>query len=112
MQSPSPSPAPSAWMRISFPPPGFFVNDPTVTIHVNGWCAYAGSFRSGFDMRFPVVPGPLTVATRIDVLGIGRNKTYNVMAKHGHAVEVTLDYSRMWGNFTGSPAVRHVALGA
>lgn len=97
-------------MRISFPPPGFFVNDPHVTIHVNGWCAYTGSFRSGFDVRFPVVPGLLTVTTRIDVLGIGRNKVYSITAAHGQAVEVALEYSRMWGNFTGAPAVRHVPL--
>ena len=104
--------SPSAWMRISFASPGFFVNDPTLTIHVNGWCAYAGSFRSGFDVRFPVVPGPLAIMTRIDVLGMGRTKTYNVIATHGHAVEVVLDYSRLWGNFTGTPAVRQVPLKA
>ena len=51
-------------MRIIFPPPGFFVNDPLCTIHVNGWCAYSGSFVSGLDVRFPVVLGPITVKTR------------------------------------------------
>ena len=98
-------------MRIIFPPPGFFVNDPLCTIHVNGWCAYSGSFVSGIDVRFPVVPGPLTIKTRIEVLGIGREKVYAAMAVHGHALELVLDYSRMWGNFTGDPKQRQVPLG-
>jgi hypothetical protein len=98
-------------MRIVFPPPGFFLNDPRVTIHVNGWCAYAGGFVSGIDVKFPVVPGPLTVTTRIEVLGMGREKVYSAMAVHGHALELMLEYSRMWGNFTGTPKQRHVPLG-
>jgi hypothetical protein len=98
-------------MRIVFPPPGFFVNDPRVTIHVNGWCAYAGGFASGIDVKFPVVPGALTVTTRIEVLGIGREKVYSTMAVHGHALELMLEYSRMWGNFTGTPKQRQVPLG-
>ncbi len=104
-------PSPSAWMRIIFAPPGFFVNDPLVTIQVNGWTAYAGSFVSGLDVRFPVVPGPLTVKTRIEVLGIGREKVYPAMAVHGHALDLVLEYSRMWGNFTSTPKQRQVALG-
>jgi hypothetical protein len=103
--------APAAWMRIVFAPPGFFLNDPLLTIHVNGWQAYAGSFARGLDVRFPVVPGPLAVRTRIEVLGIGRDKTYAAMAVHGHALEMVLEYSRLWGNFTSVPQQRQVPLG-
>ncbi len=52
------------------PAPRFIVNDPLCTIHVNGWCAYSGSFVSGLDVRFPVVPVPLTVKTRSRRVGL------------------------------------------
>ena len=97
-------------MRIIFPPPGFFVNDPRLTIHVNGWCAYAGSFRTGLDVGFPAVPGALTIVTRIDVLGLGREKVYSLLATERRALELTLEYSRFWGNFAASPRVRFVPL--
>jgi hypothetical protein len=106
-----PAPPGTAWMRIAFPAPGIFVNDPRLTVLVNGWCAYDGSFKNGFDVRFPVTPGPHLIVTRINILGMGREKHYTVMATHGHATEVWLDYSRFWGNFTGSPRLASVALG-
>jgi hypothetical protein len=105
-----PPEAPSAWMRIVFPSPGFFLNDPRVIVHVNGWCAYHGSFKSGFDVRFPVVPGPHLVVVTLDTL-VRREERYTVPAYAGHAVEVWLDYSRMWGSFTGTPRIGHVPLG-
>ena len=102
--------APSAWMRIVFPSPGFFINDPRLTVLVNGWCAYDASFKSGFDVRFPVVPGPHLVMTRLDAL-VSREKRYSVVATHGYAVEVWLEYSRFWGNLTDAPRIVHVPLG-
>jgi hypothetical protein len=56
--------------------------------------------------------GPLTVKTRIEVLGMGREKVYSAKAVHGHALEATLAYSRMWGNFTSDLEQRQVPLGA
>ncbi len=99
-----------AWMRVAFPSPGFFLNDPRVLVHVNGWCAYAGGFKSGFDLRFPVVPGPYLVVATLDAL-VRREKRYSVTATAGCAVEVWLEYSRMWGTFTDTPRIGYVPLG-
>jgi hypothetical protein len=92
-------------MRIAFPRPGFFLVDVHVTVHVNGWCAYDGGFVQGFDVRFPVHPGHCAIVTRIDAGIVTRSREYAVEARAGHAVEVHLGYSRMWGNFTSSPRV-------
>jgi hypothetical protein len=105
-----PPPAPAAWMRIVFPPPGFFLNDPRFTVLVNGWCAYDAGFKSGFDVRFPVVPGPCLVQTRLDIGLISREKSYSVIASEGYAIEVFLEYSRFWGNLTDSPRIGYVPL--
>jgi hypothetical protein len=99
-----------AWMRIVFPAPGFFINDPRLTVLVNGWCAYDASFKSGFDVRFPVVPGPCLVMTRLDAGLVAREKRYNVVAQHGYAVEVWLEYSRFWGNLSDAPRIAYVPL--
>jgi hypothetical protein len=101
---------PAAWMRIALPSPGFFLNDPRISITVNGWTAYAGSFRSGFDVRFPVVPGPYLIIATLHAI-VTRDKRYSVTAAPGHAVEVWLDYSRIWGNFTDAPRIAYVPLG-
>jgi hypothetical protein len=98
-------------MRIVFPKPGFFLTDVHVTVHVNGWCAYDGGFLQGFDVRFPVYPGPCAIAVRLDAGFVTRNRQYAVEARAGHAVEVWLDYSRFWGNFTSQPRVQLVPLG-
>jgi len=97
-------------MRIALPPPGFFLNDPHITVTVNHWPAYAGGFRSGFDVRFPVVPGPYLVIATLHAV-VTREKRYPVTAAAGYAVEVWLDYSRTWGNFTGTPRIVHLPLG-
>jgi hypothetical protein len=102
--------APAAWMRIAFPKPGFFLVDVRVTVHVNGWRAYDGGFLQGFDVRFPVVPGPCAIATRIDAGLVARSRQYDVEARAGHAIEVWLDYSRLWGNFTDTPRLAWVPL--
>jgi hypothetical protein len=99
-------------MRITFPPPGFFINDPRLTVLVNGWSAHDGSFKSGFDVRFPVIPGYLTVQTRIAVLGMGRERAYQMLVNPGWGLELRLDYSRFTGNFAELPAVRQVPPGA
>lgn len=97
-------------MRIVFPGPGFFLNDPRVIVHVNGWCAYHGGFLSGFDVRFPVVPGPHLVIATLDAL-VRREKRYTVPAYAGYAVEVFLEYSRWWGTFTDAPRMVQVPVG-
>jgi hypothetical protein len=96
-------------MRIVFPSPGFFINDPRLTVLVNGWCAYDASFKSGFDVRFPVTPGPYLIVTRINAL-VSREKRYTVIAHEAHAVEIWLEYSRFWGNLTGTPRIVQVPL--
>jgi hypothetical protein len=98
-------------MRIALARPGFFLVDVRVAVHVNGWCAYEGGFLEGFDVRFPVHPGPCAIATRLDLGIASRSKQYCVEARAGHGVEVWLEYSRFWGNFTGSPRVAYLPVG-
>jgi hypothetical protein len=98
-------------MRIVFPKPGFFIADVRVTVHVNGWCAYDGGFLQGFDVRFPVVPGPCVIEMRIDAGLLTRSRQYVVEGRAGFAVEVFVEYSRFWGNFAKEPRLQHVPLG-
>ena len=81
-----------------------------MTVTVNQWPAYVGSFRSGFDVRFPVVPGAYLVIAALHGV-VTREKRYTVHATAGYAVEVWLEHSRTWGNFTSSPRIVHVPLG-
>jgi hypothetical protein len=99
---------PGAWMRIVFPSPGFFLNDPRLTVHVNGWCAYDGSFKTGFDVRFPVAPAHYLLIAQLHTL-VPREKRFPVVAHPGHAVEVWLEYSRFWGNLA-DPRIAQVPL--
>ena len=37
-------------LRVHFDSPGFFLNDPRVTVRVGDRTIYDGSFKSGFDV--------------------------------------------------------------
>lgn len=87
-------------LRILFPHPGFFVNDPRVEVDLDGTRIYEGSFTSGFDHVAVVSPGTHTLVTRIAVGPVLRPKRYTFEIGDAPAYTATLRYSRLWGNFT------------
>ena len=92
-------------VRLRFPAPGFFINDPRVVVSLDGRTVYDGSFKDGFDVSLEVEPGPHVVDTTISVLGASRRQKIPLPLGDGsyrdvQVVEATLSYSRFWGNFT------------
>jgi hypothetical protein len=97
-------PEPS-FLRIVFPPPGFFIGDARVSLIVNGGLAWDGSFKSGFDWWTQLPPGWHTAVAMLgSPLGISRNRAYNLEVRPGLTTVAVLEYSRMWGNFDSAPA--------
>lgn len=94
-------------LRVSFPAPGFFVNDPRVEIRLGDRVLYDGSFTSGFDVSVDVPPGRHTLETAIFAsLGAGakRQRIELPLDVHGGyrgvpEVHAELSYSRLWANF-------------
>lgn len=94
-------------VRLYFPAPGFFLNDPRLVIQLDGRTVYDGSFKSGFDVSVEVQPGPHVVETAIHapIGGLARTQKIELAldADGGYrgipAVDARLEYSRMTGNF-------------
>jgi hypothetical protein len=81
------------------------LNDTRVDLTVNGALVFSGSFRQGFDWWAEMQPGFHHVDARIHApLGFTRSKQYTLDVRPGLTTVATLEYSRMWGNFTGVPA--------
>ncbi len=87
-------------LKVSFPPPGFFVTDVRVALQLDGNTVYDGGFRSGFELELPVSPGRHTLMTTIDLGVVQRRRAYTLDVSAGQAKHVLLRYSRFWGNFT------------
>ena len=87
-------------LRISFPPPGFFIADVRVALHFDGNPIYDGGFKSGFELELPVSSGRHTLTTTIDLGVVQRRREYTIDVSAGQARSVVLRYSRLWGNFT------------
>lgn len=88
-----------------FDKPGFFANDPRVTVEIGDFVLYDGSFRDGFDVSLELPPGDHRVRTAIYVAGLARRQDIALpLASRGYrdaaAVEAKLKYSRIWGNFS------------
>jgi len=87
-------------LTLFFPPPGFFMADFPVEVRVDGEARHRGSFVAGFRLEITLDPGAHVVET---VIGgaFARKRRYVVEVPEGVEARVaTLDYSRMWGNFT------------
>lgn len=96
--------AATSFLRIVFPPPGFFIGDTRVEIAVNGGVVFVASFLQGFDWWAPMPPGVHVVETRIlSPIGLARKKSYRLEVRPDLVTVAVLDYSRMWGNMTDSP---------
>jgi hypothetical protein len=97
--------APPPNLRITFPPPGFFLVDVRLAIAIDGYPVYDGSFKRGVDLAFPVAPGPHQITAQIDMGGISRNRAYPISIMPGRGYLLILEYSRLWGNFTSKPTI-------
>jgi hypothetical protein len=101
-------------LRIAFPPPGAFLNDPRLTVTLDGLLVYDGSFTSGFVREGAVGPGPHAIDVRLETPLFQRAKryTFTLATPPGgyrdapETWEVTLSYSRFWGNFSGDLPLR------
>lgn len=92
-------------LRVHFDAPGFFLNDPRLTIRLGDRTLYDGSFKEGFDVSLEVPPGRHVLETAIDVAGLARRQQIELPldAEGGYRdvpeVHAKLGYSRFWGNF-------------
>ena len=92
-------------LTLSFPKPGFFINDPRLTVWFNGHPVYDGSFLAGFETTFEVLPGTHSIVVQITTGLIDRRKQYSVPVAQANGYLVQLSYSRFWGNFSGAPRI-------
>ena len=99
--------APAPRLRLVFPKPGFFLFDVPVRLLINGHPVFQGGFMQGILVEVPMVEGTHYVDATISG-PVDRNKRYAIEVRPGCVTEVELSYSRMWGNFTGAPAVRYL----
>ena len=92
-------------LRITFPPPGFFLVDARLVVTIDGYPAHDGSFKQGMDRVFSVAPGYHQITVHIDMGGISRNRVYPIVLSANRGTSLILEYSRLWGNFAKTPKV-------
>lgn len=92
-------------LRVHFDAPGFFLNDPRVTVRVGDRTLYDGSFKRGFDVQVELPPGRHVLETAIDIAGVARKQRIELPLdtpggyRDAAEVHAKLRYSRLWGNF-------------
>lgn len=90
-----------SFLRVIFPPPGFFLSDVNLSLVVNGQIVLRGSFQQGFDWWAEMQPGWHAIETRIHTgLGFERSKQQRVEVRPALTTIALLEYSRLWGNFS------------
>ncbi|MFK7991747.1 MAG: hypothetical protein AB8I08_37365 [Sandaracinaceae bacterium] len=92
-------------VRLMFDKPGFFLNDPRVTVEVGERVLYDGSLGEGFDVSVELPPGEHQVRTAILIGSLARRQDIALPLggpgyRDAAAVEAKLSYSRFWGNFS------------
>ncbi len=92
-------------LTVSFPRPGFFINDARVTVDLNGQRLLDGSFLNGFECSAAVQPGNHFLDVTIEFGPLRRTRRISVPVPACRGVSVVLAYSRMWGNFTKKPSI-------
>jgi len=90
-------------LRITFPPPGFFLVDARFVVTIDGHPAHDGSFKQGLDRVFSVAPGYHQITVHIEMGGITRNRVYPIALSANQGYLLILEYSRFWGNFAKTP---------
>ena len=92
-------------LRILFPPPGWFLADSRMEVHLDGIAVYDGSFKAGMDVTREVTPGEHRIQAFIHVGPIARVRQYAVHIPDRTSMELKLAYSRVWGNFKSEPTI-------
>lgn len=101
-------------LQVRFDDPGFFVNDPRITVRVDGQLIHDGSFRGGFVASAPIETTQPIIETTIEIGPLSRSKRIAVQlevprGEQGEVVwEARLKYSRFWGNFSSRVDIRRV----
>jgi hypothetical protein len=91
----------NAELRIIHLPVRMMLIDANVTVHIDGSRAYTGSFKKGFDVKFPIVAGRHSLSFGIQI----RSRVIDIEIYPEHTHTITLKYSRAWGNFTKNPKI-------
>lgn len=99
----APLPHPAS-LRVMLPPQRFYVVDVRVVLMVDGVFGFAGSFKQGFDVNLPAVPGPHVLTAVIELDAFRRTRDYAIVVPAG-GLALQLEYSRFWGNFKKAPVV-------
>jgi len=92
-------------LRVHFDAPGFFLNDPRVSLRIGERVLYYGSFKSGFDVSIELQPGQHTLRTAIGIGALERKQEIALPLGEGGGyrgvpeVHARLTYSRIFGNF-------------
>lgn len=96
---------PPCHVTFRFPPPGFFLNSPSVRLVLDDqWLIFRGSFVDGFHFAVPVAAGQHRLSIVLETGVFDRTKHHWLALQPGVAYDVLLEYSRFWGNF-GDPKV-------
>jgi hypothetical protein len=90
-------------LTVTFPRPGFFINDARVTVELNGQQWFDGSFLNGFEGSTAVQPGNHVLDLAIEFGPLRRKRRYTIPVPPARGLTVALAYSRLWGNFTKKP---------
>jgi hypothetical protein len=100
-------------LRVRFPAPGWFLNDPRLTVRLGDRTLYDGSFKRGFDVSVEVEPGDHLLETAIHApVGNGARRQRIALPLHDGGgyrdvpeVHAELSYSRLTGNFAERAAL-------
>jgi hypothetical protein len=91
---------------VTFPPPGFFLNDPRLVVTLGECTLYDGGFREGFSASCELEPGDHILETAIHFVGSNARRQRFELALGAHGgyrdariVDAKLSYSRLTGNF-------------
>lgn len=94
-------------LRVHFEPPGFFLNDPRLSVRLAGRVLYDGNFKCGFDVTVNVPAGKHVLETEIHGplggSGVTQRIELSLDADGGYRdvpeVHAKLTYNRVRGNF-------------
>lgn len=90
--------------RLSFPEPGFFLNNARLVVTLDGRSLFDGSLGDGFDVSLNLDPGSHTLETALGYLGSWRRQQISLDLSRDSYRDVTevrarLHYNRLAGNF-------------
>ncbi|HEY4056214.1 MAG TPA: hypothetical protein VGM39_06370 [Kofleriaceae bacterium] len=85
-------------LRVVFHRPRFFISDVALGLWLDGQPIFQDGFLSGVDVSLPAAPGSHRLDAMIDLGVVRRRRSWDVDVP-APGCEVTIRYSRFWGNF-------------